>query len=92
MKQCLATWVLMISALSSADVLAGFALKTSHIPGFEQPTSAGVVIADFDGDGLDDVAVAGGQALNSSMPTGLVGVVRFDTDSGVYSVQSSVAV
>lgn len=95
MKRCMTAMLLVIGASLPVVAEAGIVVHASHIPGFERPTAEGVVTADFDGDGVEDIAVGGqqiGLSPNGSSHTGLVGVVRFDAASGAYSVQSTVAV
>ncbi len=84
--------VLIGVAVSAGTAHAQYAIRIAGVqsPGMTDPGLAGVVVADFDGDGRDDVAIAG---LQRAIPTntgddqpqaGLVAIVRYDTSRSAY--------
>jgi len=92
MNRTLATAFVAIALGAAADARAQYTWRTAGVqaPGMQDPGVAGVVVADFDGDGRDDAAIAGVQRASRSdtgdeqPQAGVVAVVRYDASRAAY--------
>ncbi|HEU5479362.1 MAG TPA: hypothetical protein VFU90_05990, partial [Candidatus Tumulicola sp.] len=82
-----------IALNAAAATLLPLDVGAQHVPGFLNPTVAGVIAADFEGIGHDDIAVAGMQRPGSpygmtsgEAHSGFVAILRFNTQSQTYAI------
>lgn len=78
-----------LGACGDAAAQWAFRGTAAQIPGLREPGVAGLVVADFDGDGRDDVAFAGWQSTSSGpLPfqpqSGFVAIVGYDAARATY--------